>query len=431
MFCGWRNEMDNKSNPFGITIPIQKPEFFFGRKNLIDTINDLLINSTPCSVVGPRRIGKSSLLYQYYNLSAIQDQIISSISVYFFDSSKDRDPRSFLNTMKKTLSVNENFSSLTTSPHLDDLYDENEELINGLNDNGKTPLILLDEIENLTHHKFHDILNWLRALVSNGKLNIITSSKKSLRDLLRNTDDVVSGFWNIFRQVNIGLMTPTEVHELIEGVATPEFNNAFGNRIIEEAGCHPFFIHQLGQLVFKEWKKKEKLIDSQWNDIILEFNNSVSHHYDYLINSLSPSVKKFLTNSDLESDFLFNKTNESFRTELNASCILDSQNRLFSKSFKNYLFSLAIPFDFDAAKDSFSIPLDNLTRISVKIIKYLAREKIASESQIAVELRLLPDVIQNELNSLYELKVINIILKEHGTKEICLTDKGKTLKIDN
>lgn len=50
-------------NPYATRTVIKNPDDFFGRKLSLINVFDLLSKLTSCSIVGPRRIGKSSLLY--------------------------------------------------------------------------------------------------------------------------------------------------------------------------------------------------------------------------------------------------------------------------------------------------------------------------------------------------------------------------------
>jgi len=54
------------ANPFAIQGRISDPRQFIGRRDELDQISDLLRTMQPVSLVGERRIGKSSLLYHIF-----------------------------------------------------------------------------------------------------------------------------------------------------------------------------------------------------------------------------------------------------------------------------------------------------------------------------------------------------------------------------
>src|SRR5512139_1859208 len=100
--------MDNRRNPFRFGPPVASPDGFFGRREIIDALLGSVAQGTPCSIVGERRIGKTSLLNYLthpYNRSEIEEVLGSKVLMVFLDLQGTRDltPDIFWRTLLKEI----------------------------------------------------------------------------------------------------------------------------------------------------------------------------------------------------------------------------------------------------------------------------------------------------------------------------------------
>ncbi|KJU81722.1 AAA ATPase [Candidatus Magnetobacterium bavaricum] len=256
-------------NPFlDTTAYIKYADKFFGREREIKEITGRLQNKVPCSVVGPRRIGKSSLLYHF----TLKDLGLSKYNPVYIDCMKVYgSPKAFLLEIFNVLG-----GECSESDELETLFSK---LNKYLKDNtNETPLLLLDEIEAIAKPRFGDIFNWLRANTSAGALNIVTASKEELSKVFGGKDDVGSAFHNIFVTIPLGVMSESEVRAMLKTLASPEFEATCGRRIRHEVGTHPFHVQQLAALCYDKWQAKEPLDDNTWQQILAEYNSNPEVH---------------------------------------------------------------------------------------------------------------------------------------------------------
>lgn len=199
------------------------------------------------SVVGPRRIGKSSLLYyvtqryaNYLKQSAayrfayvdLQDAVCKTLA-------------GLLGKILKELGVHPKTKGLSLAKF--------QEAIVALKDRGHLPVICLDEFEELTHKsdEFTDDLydSW-RYLMNNSAAAFITASRTSLGDLAKD-ERYTSPFFNIFTYITLGEFTSDEAEELTlrGGQCDRPFNDGERNRMLVLADHHPYKLQLAGALI--------------------------------------------------------------------------------------------------------------------------------------------------------------------------------------
>ncbi|MBV6341485.1 hypothetical protein [Candidatus Magnetobacterium casense] len=260
-------------NPFlDTTAYIKNADRFFPRQREIKEITERLQKKVPCSVVGPRRIGKSSLLY-YVKLTGLG---LSNYKPVYIDCMEVlKNPEVFLQEIGNELNIGVSET------------DDIEKLLIKLNkylkdETSETPLLLLDEIEVIAIPKFGDIFNWLRAKTSAGALNIVTASQKELCEVFGKKDDVGSAFHNIFVSIPLGMMQESEVRAMLSKLGSPEFEATCGSRIIHKVGTHPFHVQQLAKCCYDRWEANKPFDNNTWQQILADFNRNPEVHDNYV-----------------------------------------------------------------------------------------------------------------------------------------------------
>ncbi|MCA9998088.1 MAG: ATP-binding protein, partial [Anaerolineales bacterium] len=184
-------------NPYQVGRMLTNPDNFWGREDERRNICSQLYNRGSSSIVGMRRIGKSSLLYF---LSHYEPRIVSLPNLFaYLDLQK---------TTHHTLSglLNAAFQQWVAqinphaqAHHVADMINFTH-IIRRLNEKGYHPILCLDEFENLTKRPYtftDDVFEGWRALANQGQLTFLTASRAPLADIIQQ-NGLTSSFYNVF-----------------------------------------------------------------------------------------------------------------------------------------------------------------------------------------------------------------------------------------
>lgn len=187
---------DKRPKPKRATIPYDIPYSwrggitqeaqFFGRRREQDVILRYLKGRSNCQIVGPRRIGKTSLLLQAERLArGLGDHVLTSYVDF-------QDPH--CNTLRGWMGrVGGGFGWGDTPETLSSFTDRIEDMI----DEGFHPVLLVDEFGEITrrgHEFMRDFLLALRYCGQHG-LSILTAAHRNLSELTDPEEDT-SPFFN-------------------------------------------------------------------------------------------------------------------------------------------------------------------------------------------------------------------------------------------
>jgi hypothetical protein len=237
-------------NPYVARAMIKEPAAFVGRAVELHDLYTLLAGMQNCSVVGPRRIGKSSLLYHLTHPSTYRSHL-PNFAPYVFafvdlQELAGLEPDDFFSIAVERLE-RASQGRLQADVERDGTLPGFRLFLMRATDAGLRLVLCCDEFEMLSQNSRFgvDFFTYLRGLCSNYNLALVTSSRASLYDLCHLGDLQTSQFWNVFVERTLGLMPEDEARTLISepftragGTITQE-DVAF---VLELAGCHPFFV---------------------------------------------------------------------------------------------------------------------------------------------------------------------------------------------
>ncbi|MEA3340091.1 MAG: AAA-like domain-containing protein [Chloroflexota bacterium] len=254
-----------KNNPFTYGNPITNPARFVGRESELNQIITRLRNAAfeSSSVVGERRIGKSSLLNALETRGPTLGGQGSAVCVLSLDPqmlSSQATPRRFWDRVLRQLSrtlpegqLKVAVEELRQAESLDtfDLSD----LFDQLDDAGLSVALLLDEFERVAGNSNFgpDFFYGLRALAIHHRLALITASYAELSTLSHSDDVRASPFFNIFATVHLGSFDPEEADELFERYLTDtdvRFQKSERAFLASIAGAHPYYLQIGGGFLF-------------------------------------------------------------------------------------------------------------------------------------------------------------------------------------
>src|SRR5260370_18702892 len=246
-------------NPSFNLSTVRSSSSFFGRTNLLRRFYAAVANRQSVSLLGPRRIGKSSLLW-CASLPEIQARFEFDLHRHIFVPLDLREylrktSEDFLHTVsKKIIAHSHSVPNLTLQPEGND-EDAFSHILDQIADQGFFPVLLLDAFDNITRNKNFgpEFLSFLRAHATIGKVSYITASIAPLSEVChRGIAD--SPFFNIFYTYTLEALTNEEARELITVPAQKAgipFTEAEIAWVLKQAGRHPYFIPRRCYFLFE------------------------------------------------------------------------------------------------------------------------------------------------------------------------------------
>src|SRR4029079_12947047 len=177
-----------KRNPYLNRVAIKDPAQFFGRAREVSKIFSRLAASRPqsISVVGERRIGKSSLLC-YINHPQVRARFLDNPQSYTF---------AFIDLQqKRRLTLTEFFKELIAllaketndeaMLKLEPAFDSIRALLEDFRRHGRKLVVLFDEFDAITTNRAFDLefYSFLRSIANNYDVAYVTSSARDLQEL--------------------------------------------------------------------------------------------------------------------------------------------------------------------------------------------------------------------------------------------------------
>lgn len=293
-------------NPFFHRGAIRRPQEFHGRQTEISQILGLLRNGQSVSLIGPRRIGKSSLLLHVARpgvRATLQldppQTLFAVIDCQEFGGSP---PEEIYEALLAELTESASYASIEVGDiERYGTYRSLDRVLNHVHRAGINVVILLDEFEllaaneRLTPYFFAR----LRGLTTKYGLAFLTASQRPLFDITADEEILSSPFFNIFVTLPLGLYSETEARTLLsarlEGTDI-SFSEELCNHLQHLVGPHPFFLHIAGYHAFQAASEGRSL---RSKDEIAQLDAPIEvesdSHLSYLWQNLSPDEQYALT----------------------------------------------------------------------------------------------------------------------------------------
>ena len=284
-------------NPFTYGNPIRDPARFHGRSEELRQIVNRLRSSAreSTSLVGERRIGKTSLLKHLANPQVAQRLGIDPSSfclVYIdFQGLTDITPQRFWErVLRKTAreacdqTLQEEIKALLEMETYD-LFDL-EDLFEMVSETGLTLVLLLDEFEYVTQNANFkaDFFGGLRSLAIHQNLVLVTATQRELVDLCHSEEIKGSPFFNIFASVVLRPFQPQEAVTLVDAYtneADLSLSSANKELILNLGGGYPFFVQMAGYHLV-EAKAKGLPVTETYQETLTHFEEQAAPHFSYL-----------------------------------------------------------------------------------------------------------------------------------------------------
>lgn len=261
------------SNPFTVRGRVRDPEKFFGRERELMRVFDLLNTMQSISLVGERRIGKSSLLYYVFQKTG--ERLGKDFQAIYTDLPDVTDEQSFYKCLCKEIGYSgDKFSDLDRCIRK------------------RKVIACLDEFEGVASRSSfsRNFFDSLRSLAQSGNLALLVATEHSLTDLCQDEKIATSPFWNIFTRTNLGLFKENEAERLVRAGfagAAVEIADSEVSRLLELAGQYPFFLQRACYYLFEQKIGQATL----WEH---EFETDVADYLHYLWHKLNKTEQAAL-----------------------------------------------------------------------------------------------------------------------------------------
>jgi class 3 adenylate cyclase len=283
-----------KGNPYLNRVMIPHPNMFFGRKSVVKRIMNRISAESPqsVSIVGERRIGKSSLL-NFLNFPQTRLAYLDEPEQYLFlfidfQQLRATEEKQIIGmifaALKKQLGqeielvCKENFDGLRF-------------LCEQITEKGYKFILFFDEFESVTKNENigPEFYSFFRSLANNYALAFVTASGRNLKDMCVSHQISDSPFFNIFAVHHLGLFREAEARELIEkpseqwGIPLAPV----ADKILEQGGLYPFFL----QMACSAWFEYLDSEDADAEDFVMKktprevldmFREEAKPHFEYV-----------------------------------------------------------------------------------------------------------------------------------------------------
>lgn len=263
------------SNPFLAGSMISDPRFFVGRKAQLDAITARMTGSPPVSVnvVGKGRIGRSSLLYHFFQTYEQRVENPQRYVVAYFNLSSPlfhREEGFYLTIARELYNLPKVRSQkvLTRPFHVKSFERHTFSVVLAeWKRQGVLPVLCLDNFEALFHHPkefnegFFDNLGFL--LNSNILMLVIASHRKL--NYYQHRYKLTSNFFNLGDVINLGDLTEEEARELVSLPVSLSGETALTweeQRLAKQwGGNHPLLLQLAASLL---WEAHQQNLDFGW-----------------------------------------------------------------------------------------------------------------------------------------------------------------------
>ncbi|HEY3998491.1 MAG TPA: ATP-binding protein [Candidatus Xenobia bacterium] len=300
------------TNPFFNRGCIEEPSCFFGRQRELQDIFNLLGKPIPqsVSIVGQRKIGKSSLLQHIMRPQTVRQYIpepdnlilvcVNFEGLAYFSEMECLqkllwDGYAAVATLLPQPGDGPKIDGSAATPFL--IIESLNRLFRWLRQQKKRLVFLFDEFElscgnpNLTSSFF----NTLRSFSTSFGVAYVVATMQELWRLPHSKGARSSPFFNYFTTVYVGLFTGREAQDLLATLSPRLAGPEEAAFLLEEAGLFPFFLQLLGWYLWDQEARSGKIGSADRQAALVEFKSQAAPHFAFFWNHLSDQERSVLS----------------------------------------------------------------------------------------------------------------------------------------
>jgi len=333
-------------NPFFYRGPIRDRRYFFGRTRETHRALQMLRNGQCISTVGPRRIGKTSLLFHLRDSEVQQEHNLGEEYLFVYidcqglgNLDKTRFYQWLWEETKRALAERGEADGWAES--ISD-FNEFREAVMTIKEKGYKLALLFDEFDTTAKNPNldQDLFSDLRSLGSPVYTVVyVTASVDSLFDLTYADTSVLSSpFFNIFDEIHLGFLRPMEAKDMILGLLRmTEQENLFTEEdlafVFEAGGYFPLFFQLACYHLFARKMECKELVATDYEIVRRQYANDAEPHFRYIWENLDANEQKAVR---LVCGGKVSRIDDEQKRRLERKCIL-YDSAIFSSSFAEFV----------------------------------------------------------------------------------------------
>ena len=287
-------------NPFFNRGAIQDPEYFYDRRRETRRALRMLSKRQCVSVIGPRKIGKTSLLFHLCRPEVMREHGLdpaqcAMVYVNCEDLGHLGREELYALLLGEIADQVARHGCTLPVPERPVTHLEFERAVGQVFDQGLNLVLLFDEFELLSENPNLGaaFFSSLRALPTRYGLAYLTSSRRPLVGLPQTVD--YSPFFNIFVPLKLGLFDEASSREVIEASlakARVSLSAATVENVLGFGGGHPFFLQVAGYWALELQESKGAPLERRDTALLRQsIRGQVESHFEYYWGHLSPTER--------------------------------------------------------------------------------------------------------------------------------------------
>jgi len=266
--------------PFSAPSMLKKRDCFVGRKDELKFIQSQMTGPQPTSVniVGPHKIGKSSLLWRFYQICRNHPQYASSRYAVIYLSFQDgecQEENTFYQAVAQKLSEVPVIQAKPTLVTAFQAVDWNRitfaKAIRLCDAQKILPVLCIDKFEALFQESYREKFDQgfydnLHSLINNSALMLVLASLENL-DFYRTKYTLTSSFFNVGSECLLKKFSEAEAQELVElpkgniAGAIPALTEKNQRLALQWGKQHPVLLQLAGKYL---WQMQQERKDVKW-----------------------------------------------------------------------------------------------------------------------------------------------------------------------
>lgn len=295
-------------NPFYNRGPIKNPSFFFDRQTEVERALELLKHRQSVSVIGQRRIGKTSFLC-YIALSDTLHRygLVPEKYVFAFVDCQELGSQDQGGNYASIIEAIEEGLPPTVRDSLADVLEQRtasyrklRSLAKIVGRSGLQIIVVLDEFGNMAQNKSIDLSFFpsLRSLAEKYGVTFITATRVPLMRLRYvRTADFGSPFFNFFFPVRLGLFEVKSSEDMVCALVKRgkvELDEPIVDWILKVGGNHPFLTQVAGYWAWELWHEKGEIRSRDMRRLQSTVYEDMEGHFLYCWYHLTQSEQETL-----------------------------------------------------------------------------------------------------------------------------------------
>ena len=332
-------------NPFYHRGPIRDHCYFFGRTKETRQALQMLDENQCISVVGPRRIGKTSFLFHLCDPEVRKEYGIGDEHLFVYvdcQGLEDLDRLQFYRWLWKEAKKSfgergEGEGWAQSISNFNDLRDAMEMVQN----RGYRPIFLFDEFESLAMSKNMDqaLFSSLRNLSEGFQVTYATASQMPVQELeYYDNSTLGSPFFNNFQNVPLNLLEPGEAREMVLNLTEMIGRESY---FLEEdlsfafavAGYHPFFLQVACYHLFERKTERGGLTAEDYEAVRQRYVEDVERYFYHIWNHSAADEQESMR---LICEGKVSDLSAEKKQQLESKCVLYG-DALFSSAFTEFV----------------------------------------------------------------------------------------------